>query len=168
MDFTDPTASVAQDPDLAAVAAGVEPSDYDELDDELAELDTPTVDLEVPRRPGYALRCRTDFTSRDIDLLLKRCRDKRFATGSDSVKYAALLLGLTCIAVLRHGEPLELDGTSPITLTSSELWAKLDTSSADETARKLYGVEGHVDAAGNRLMAEAGWGDDVYATDPTK
>jgi len=185
-DFTDPTATASAalteaedayrdaaarsrvgDPDLDALALG-EGNDYDDLADELAALTDLSTVIEVPKRPAYALRCRTDFTGLDIDLIRRKCRDKKFADGVDGVKFASLLLASFTTAVLRNGEELELDGVSPITFTSKPLQDRMGTATADATVRKLYGLEGHVDAAGRRLMSEAGYGDDVQAMDPTQ
>jgi len=186
-DFTDPTATASAalteaedayrdaaarsrvgDPDLDALALGEDASDYDDLDAELGALEDNTTLIEVPKRPAYALRCRTDFTGLDIDLIRRKCRDKKFADGVDGVKFASLLLASFTTAVLRNGEELELDGVSPITFTSKPLQDRMGTATADATVRKLYGLEGHVDAAGRRLMSEAGYGDDVQAMDPTQ
>jgi hypothetical protein len=171
MDFTAPGVDTDQrtgDPDLDDLALGADSSDYDELDAELAAIADLTTVIEVPKRPGYALRLRTDFTGLDIDLIRKKCRDKKFSDGIDGVKFASLLLASMTTAVLRHGEELELDGVSPVTLTSKALQEKLGTTTADATVRKFYGLEGHVDAAGRRLMSEAGYGDEVYTVDPTQ
>lgn len=172
MDFTDPTATAASDltgdPDLDELALGADSSDYDELADELSALTDLSTVIEVIKRPGYGVRCRTDFTGLDIDLIRKKCRDKKFSDGIDGVKFASLLLASFATAILRNGELLELDGVSPVTFTSKPLQERMGTATADATVRKFYGLEGHVDAAGRRLMNEAGYGDEVYATDPTQ
>lgn len=168
-EFTDPTATARHqgDPDLDELLAG-EGSDYDDLGDELDELADLTAVLEVPKRPAYGVRCRTDYTGLDTDLIRKKCRDKKFSDGIDGVKFAALLIASQTVEILRHGEPLELDGVTPVTFTSKPLQERMGTTTADQTVRKFYGLEGHVDAAGRRLMNEAGYGDDVYAMDPTR
>ena len=171
-DFTAPgvtSSTLTGDVDLDALALGEDSSsDYDDLDAELGAIEDLSTVIEVPKRPGYALRCRTDYTGLDVDLIRKKCRDKKFADGVDGIKFASLLLGVMTTAILRNGEELELDGTSPVTFATPALQARMGTSSVDQTVRKFYGLEGHVDAAGRRLMNEAGYGDDVYAVDPTQ
>jgi len=185
-DYTDPTARASEalteaedsyrattarstlgDPDLDAIALGEDGSDYDDLDTELRELADLTTLIEVPKRPGYALRCRTDYTGLDVDLIRRKCRDKKFSDGIDGIKFASLLLATMTTAIVRNGVDLELDGTSPVTFVSKPLQERMGTGTADATVRKFYGLEGHVDAAGRRLMNEAGYGDEVYAGDPT-
>lgn len=155
------------DPDLGGLDRA-EPSDLDDLAAELTATITPTTDIKVTGRPGYAVRCRLDFTGRDLDLLRKRAKDKKFSDGIDGVKFAGLLLGLTCTAIIRNGEPLELDGVSPVTFTSKPLQAVYGTGSAVDTARKFYALDGHLDAAARKLMDEAGWGDEADTADPTE
>lgn len=171
MEFTDPAANAPDlvgDPDLDTLALGADPSDYDQLDDELVAITDLTALIEVPKRPSYAIRCRTDYTGLDVDLIRKKCRDKKFTDGIDGIKFASLLLASTCVAIVRNGADLELDGEAPITFTSKALQTRMGTTTAADTVRKFYGLEGHVDAAGRRLMNEAGYGDDVYAMDPTQ
>ena len=63
------------DPDLAALGApGVESSEYDDLDAELTATVHSGTLIEVLGRPGYAVRCRTNFTSTDLDNLRKSAR----------------------------------------------------------------------------------------------
>lgn len=157
------------DPDLDALDDSEEPSDLDDLRAELNAEVAPSTVLKVEGRPGYAVRCRINFTGKDIDGLRRQAKDKRFADGVDGVKFAALLLAVTCQGITRNGKPLEdsLGVDGPITFTSRELQELLGTPDANSTVRKLYGLEGHVDAAARRLMAEAGWGDEADLADPT-
>jgi hypothetical protein len=156
------------DPDLAVLGdVGQDDSDLASIEAELAAAVTPTTIIKVEGRPGWSVRYRTDFTGKDLDGLRKNAKDRRFADGVDGIKFAALLLALTCQGIRRHGQDLELDGASPVTFTSPELQSLLGTRDANSTVRKLYGLEGHVDAAARKLMAEAGWGDEADLADPT-
>lgn len=157
-----------RDPDLDNLHLDdAQDNDLDDLRAELTAKVAESTTIEVLGRPGYAVRCRVDFTGKDLDLLNKRARDKRFAGGVDGIKFASLVLAFTCLAIVRQGKDLELEGTSPITFTSPELQRLLGTDSADATVRALFGLEGHIDAATKRLLDEAGWGDEAYAADPT-
>lgn len=171
-EFTDHTATaLTGDPDLDALVTGIgeTSSELDDLEAELTVKADLTALIEVPERPGYAIRCRTDFTGRDCDLIRQKCRDKKFSDGIDGVKYASLLLASMTVAIVRHGVDLELDGEGPITFVSKPLQERMGTpNSADLTVRAFYGREGHVDSAGQRLMTEAGYGAEVYTVDPTR
>ena len=174
MDFTAPGVNDAElDPDLAALASDDDATtDLDELEAELLGAVSPSTVIPVTGRPAYSVRYRIDFTGKDLDKLRKSAKDSKFADGIDGVKFASLLLASTCMGILRNGSEENLsdalDVKGPVTFVSRELQGKYATSgSADLTVRKFYGLEGYVDAAARRLMAEAGWGDDVYALDPS-
>lgn len=157
------------DPDLGRLGLDEAGSDLDELRAELNADVSPTVTLKVEGRPGWAVIYRIDFTGKDVDGVRRQAKDKRFADGVDGVKFAAILLALTCQGITRNGVPLEetIGEDKPVTFTSRSLQELLGTHDANSTVRKVYGLEGHVDAAARRLMAEAGWGDEADLADPT-
>ena len=164
------TAPEPLDPDLALDGDDEAGSDLDDLRAELTAAITPTTTIPVPGRPRYAVRFRTDFTGKDLDGLRKKAKDKRMSGGVDGVRFASLLLALTCQGITRDGVELseQLGVSGPVTFTTRELQELLGTPNADSTVRALYGLEGHVDSAARRLMVEAGWGDEVDAMDPTE
>lgn len=171
-EFTAPGTPRDTDPDLDALSRDDDEvtSDLDDLRAELNADVAPTTTIPVTGRPGYAVRFRTDFTGKELDKLRKLAKDKRMVDGIDGVRFASLLLAATCQGITRNGRELaeDLELAKPVTFTSPELRELLGTVNADETVRKLYGLEGHVDAAARRLMVEAGWGDEVDALDPTE
>lgn len=169
-----PEGTQPRDPDLDNLDTGEDRSDLDDLRAELTATVAPTTTIPVLGRQGYAVRFRTDFTGRDLDALRKKARNKRFVDGVDGIRFASLLLAFAAQGITRQGRELgeQLGADGPVTFTSPELQDLLgtrnDPNPADATVRKLYGLEGHVDAAARRLMAEAGWGDEVDAEDPTE
>lgn len=155
------------DPDLDVLAQGGD----SELDDLRAELTAALVDtttIEVPGRPGYAVRCRLDFTGRDLDLLRKRARDKKFTDGIDGIRFACLTIASYCTSIVRNGEPLDLGDGKAVNFTHPEFQGLYGTTDAVSTVRALFVREGHIDAAVKRLLEEAGWGDEAYTVDPTQ
>lgn len=157
-----------RDPDLDGLGDDVEPSDLSDLRAELNAEVAPTTVIRVDGRPKYAVQFRTDFTAKDLDSLRKRAKNKRMSDGIDGVKFAALLLAFTCQAIRRDGADLDLGTDKAVTFTTREFQELIGTADADSTVRKFYGLEGHVDAAARRLMAEAGWGDEADLADPTE
>ena len=152
------------DPDLEPDTA--DGSDLDAIRAELAAQVTPTIDLAVPTRPGWAVRVRADFSARALDGYRKASKDRKFADGLDGAKLSALIIGANCTAVLRKGAPLVLDGT-PQTFATKDLRELLGTSDVASTVRALYGLDGHLEAAARRLLVEAGYGDEADLADPT-
>lgn len=147
-------------------------SDVSDLDALAAELTAETVEgdtalIPVPHRPGYAIRCRLDYTGQDLDGIRKQAKNKRFADGLDSVKFASLLLGLTTVAIEKNGTAITDEG-APVTFQTRAFQALYGVDKVDTVVRRFFVFEGHVDAAARRLADEAGWGDDLYAMDPTQ
>lgn len=151
------------DPDLGAVEVTVEaPSQLDDVRAELtAQVAEPTV-IPVPSRAGYAVEFRTDFTQLDLEGLRKQAKSRRFAGGIDATKFNALLLAFACRRILRHGHPLDL-GDGPVTFTSRAFQELYRADRAITTVLAFYGLEGHIDSTANRLIAEAGWGENIEA-----
>lgn len=158
---------------------GTDSSDLDDLRAELIDPPAATDDgdpyagddfttVPVTTRPGYAIVCRLDFTGRDLDRWRKAARDKRFEDKLDGIKFAALLLGATCVAVLRHGRVLRHDGEPmDVPFQHPAFMGLYGASTVDATVRAFFKREGVLDAAARTVTTEAGWGDEVYATDPT-
>lgn len=159
----DPTGDTSIEPDLTV---GSDSSDLEALAAEFATVTAEPVNLEVPLRPGYSVRCRTDFTGKDLDKWRKAARDKGFVDGIDGVKFSALIIGATCIAILKAGREVLSDGRA-VSFATPEFRGTLGTRDVDTAVRRFFAQEGHVDSAARRLLNEAGWGEEVYVVDPT-
>lgn len=183
-DFTAPgtprtDAEREADPQLEpGLEVGTDSSDLDDLRAELVEpVDQGAEDpyagedfvtVPVTTRPGWAIVCRLDFTGRDLDRWRKAARDKRFEDKLDGIKFAALLLGATTVALLRDGKPVQHEGeTIDLPFQHRAIMGLYSARTVDETVRAFFRREGVLDAAARRVTTEAGWGDEVYATDPT-
>lgn len=177
-DFTAPSARTADDdtaygdPELDGLTAGSEEegSDLDDLKAELGATERPTVTIRVPQRPRYSVRCRLDFTGKELDGIRKKAKDRKFSDGIDGPKFAALLIAITCVDILRDGKPLAeaLGIEGPVTFTTRPLQALMETAAATETARKLFALDGDLDAAAQKVLRDAGWGDEAAEADPTE
>ncbi|MEG1971247.1 MAG: hypothetical protein RR101_14140 [Burkholderiaceae bacterium] len=172
--FTSPglnTDRFGDDADLADLNTTTLDSDLAVIAAEFADDDKPDVaTIPLDHRPGYSVVFSLDFTGRDLDTLRKRSKDKRFVDNMDGIKFAALLLGLTCVDILRNGQPLgdALGVDGPVTFATPEVQDLTGTrGSVDATVRKMLKRESGVETVSRRLMTEAGWGDEAYAQDPT-
>lgn len=154
------------DEDLLTAEDRAGESDLEALARELkAEAAPADLVLEVPRRPGYALRFRTDLSGDELAAARKRARDPKSPDGIDNVRLAALVVVNTNTGMLRGGELVEAAG-EPLTLRSRELLDLLGADRAAAAARKFYGRDGDLDAAARAVMAASGWGGDL--ADPTE
>ncbi|KWW97398.1 hypothetical protein LI90_4370 (plasmid) [Carbonactinospora thermoautotrophica] len=152
------------DEDLAPVQ---ERSDLDLLRQDLAQHRVPDITLPVPGRDGYACRYRVDITGAQINELRRRCKSRKHEDGVDGIKFAALLLAHAHTGLIRQGRELYGSDGEPLTFRHPELLELLGVASASEAVRRLYGLDGQVDAACRAVLREAGWGEDLAPVDPT-
>lgn len=147
-----------------------------------ADVDLGTIDLEVPGRPGYGVRCRcdvaydelVDWRDRASGVNAARNRaERRKPTAQaqagrlNELSMAAFVLVHTADAILRHGAEVP-DSDSPtglLTFTSPTFLRMMKASTARAAVVKFFGVDGHVTAAANRVLVESGWTDAVLAGD---
>lgn len=146
---------VADGDDLSAIAA------------ELTAAVVPTIDLAVPTRPGWVLRCRANFGAKAVDGYRKAAADKRFTDKIDGGKMSALVIGANTVAILRNGVEVNVDG-KPATFATPAFRQALGADSVATAVRTVYGLDGHLEAAALRLMTEAGYGDEAIVSDPTQ
>jgi hypothetical protein len=137
-----------------------------DLRDELAApSEDKTVLLEVPQRPGYAVRYATVLTHDQLTLWRKR------ATKSNEVNelfLAQIICGNLCRQIVRQGEPLTDSEERDVTFSSGEFQEAVGATSAVEAVRRFYFLDAHVLATSVQLLREAGYDDEVGSPDPTK
>lgn len=125
-----------------------------------AELADPVVSepitLEVPGRPGFEVRYRTDVDAGWLaKVSQKRCRNREWPDGTDTLKLASIALAQMSQAVIRQGsEVIGQDGT-PWTFRHPEMRAALGAESAAPAVARFYGRDADVIAAFNDLMEAA-------------
>lgn len=148
--------TVTPDPDLGRVLAD---SPLDLLRAELAGERPPLeVTLDVPAREGYAVRYSTDIAYEEVKAWRKRSADKSNPSGFDELKFAGIVLAVKCLAVLRRGEEVDLDG-EVLTFRHPEFLGLFGATRAADGVAAFYVRDGHVTATANRLLDEAGFGD---------
>ena len=163
---TDLDEQPTEQPEPIDLSVGATSTALEDLEADLQPVVTEPVVIPVENRPGYALRCRTDFTGKDLDKWRKLAKDKSFADGIDGVKLSSLVLGATCIAVTKHGADVLEDGR-PVTFQSAAFRGMLGVRDIDPAVRRFFGAEGKVEASARTLLNAAGWGEEVYVLDPT-
>lgn len=144
------------------ISVGATPTALDELVAELvAPLDVEPVDVPVPNREKFSLRCRPVIKSEQMRRWARSARAKDWKQGDpeglaiDSVLLAATVLAETCTAILVDGAPmLDPDGNT-VTFASPWLHQRLGgKQSHADVVRAIYGNDAHViDAAG--VVSEA-------------
>lgn len=146
----------------------------DDLEAEAAETD---VVLEVPARPGYAVRYATDVRWEQLVKWRKLAANRSMPGGVHDIRLGALILANKCRGIIRNGEPITVEG-EPLTFSShpTVLWPMLgldpDAPARPKTAdvvSRFYARDFHVAATAGRVLLEAGYGEDLSeaGVDPT-
>lgn len=146
--------------DEEAATPGVTP--LDTLRAELADIDDETVDLEVPKRPGWAVRVSTTVR---YDKLMGWRKQATSKSNVNELRLAALALANQNTAIVRNGDDLADDDGELYTFRSRGFKDLLGADDAVEAVIRLYGNEFHVLNAANRLLVEAGYADGIGAVE---
>lgn len=148
---------------------------YDRLQEMFEkEVESDPITLDIPKRPGMAIRFDTNIDSAELDLWRKQSapggnRGQRRGndTGEvDGMKMSALCVFNKAEAFLVDGEDVVIPGTDGQTLTFHDqtiLKKILGITAATNTelVRKVFANDAHVMAAGGQVMEAAGYGDEL-------
>ena len=141
------------------------------LDDVVAALTAAPVEeggglvrIAVPGRPGIVALFRDDITGRQIEEWRKQAKVRG---NVDVVKFGGIILAHTSAGLERDGETVvDPETREPATLRSRWLQGLYGAPGAVETARRLFGKDGYLNAAATDVLAAAGWGSEL-GEDPT-
>lgn len=148
--IADPDLAPAGDPDVTPVGAA---NALDFLRRELAEeVTTEDVVLDVPGRPGYAVRYGTVVRFEEVEAWRKRASDKK--GNADTLRLAAIILANRCHAIIRNGTELEVDGEA-VTFAHDAILEATGTHRAVDAVVAFYGRDPHVMVAADAVLAEA-------------
>lgn len=124
--------------------------------------------LDVPLRPGWAVRYRADVDVQHLNAWTKRARNKQMEQGVDTHKLACLILASTCDCIVKDGEDVEDPDGGPMTFRSAAFLEMFDTTSTAEGVAAWYGADGHAIVASEKVLVASGFDpDSVVAVDPT-
>lgn len=132
------------------------------------EVKKPDLSLAVPGRDGLIVVFDTNLTVEQIEMWRKACRNKRFESNFDSLKFACVLLANKSKGIIFDGEESTNELGEPLTLRSTEIHDILGVSNfighagsqTIEAVKKLYGYDGHIMNASGELLAAAGFDSD--------
>jgi hypothetical protein len=130
-------------------------------------VERPTVELNVPERPGVSLRISPNITQNHLKAWRKNAGEDTKA-GMDTVKFACAVVGHTTLAILIDGEVATNDSGVELTFASPEILEMTGTTRPlPDCVKAFFGTEPHIEAAAVAIMEAAGYGDTVDAVDPT-
>lgn len=153
-----------------APVAGAHVSDLQAIAAELAETLAEHVDVPVPTREGWSVRCLTDVSADDLDAWRKAAKSKRHEDGINAAKLMRLVLANKVVGIIRHGVPLVDGHGEDLSFRHRGFWPLVGITRKDATASdvvKAFVVkDGAIDAMAKTVLEESGWGDDL-TPDPT-
>lgn len=134
----------------------------DDFDDHPALTDA--VDIPIPARPGWSLRCSTDIPYENLSAWRKAAQDPSMAVGTNEVKLGCSILMFATKAILIEGEIVTDTDGQPVTFASEQLHAKLGVSRGVDAVRKMFRRDGFLNAASAALLRESGYGTESNPT----
>lgn len=152
----------AQDSDVESTReqVGNEETVLDALRSALKEETTvPAFRLAVPNRPSIELEFNPDI---EYDLLRRFMKSaaRNKAKEFNPLAFAYSVLSKTNVGVYINGRQAHDAEGTPLTVVHAELRAMLGAVDTVDAIRRLYGVDGHIIAAANRVVEEAGYNED--------
>lgn len=135
------------------------------------QVEREPITLVVPARRGVTIRFDANIDAEALEAWRKKCRKRDRRTGTDVVdpiKLACTVLGNQASEIQMNGQPVTNDG-EPVLFYSPTLHDMVGAHSTLEAVKLLFGVDGHLLDAADRVIAAAGYGDEVEeAPDPTE
>lgn len=143
----------------------------EEIADEIGELISKDVALPIPPRPGWEVVYSGNVDGPRFNAMRRACRDEMQSSGVNEFEWAASVLAMQCVHLVRAGKMVVDAEGAPLTFRSPGLHAMLKIpasapSAATIAVRKFLGGDGIVQATFNALLKVAGWQEDV-APNPT-
>lgn len=134
------------------------------------EVERDPIVLVIPSRNGVSVKFDANIDADMLNAWRKKCQKRDRRTGMDvpdPVKLACTILGNQAREIRMEGQPVRVDG-EPVLFYSPELHEMVGAHSTLEAVRMLFGVDGHLLDAADRVVDAAGYGDEVEeAPDPT-
>lgn len=150
------------DPDVDAPASTA-------LDDLRADLQRDVtgqeIQLVVPLRTGWTIRCNVDVESGQLNAWRKRCQDRAMPDGIDDLKFASIVLAAKTTAILKNGVEAHDEHGEPLTFKHKMLWEMTGTTRAVDAVRAVFSRDAHVITAAFEVLREAGYGEDLQAVE---
>lgn len=125
-----------------------------------------TIVLPVPLRDGWAIRYSTAIPAETMQAWIKKATVKKDAD-LDMFRFACLCLAAKCTEIIQDGTVWRDGAGEALTFQSRELGEALGVETDVEAVRAVYGSDGHVSAAADKVTRAAGYGDELEPVDPT-
>lgn len=140
----------------------------DRLRTELSKkVERPTIQLEVPERPGVTVEISPNITQHQLRTWRKNSGENT-KPGFDPTKFACYVIGHTTTGIFMDGQEVLSDAGNSLSFASPEILEMTDTTRPlPDCILAFFGIDPHVEAAALAIMEAAGYGDEVETVDPT-
>ncbi len=145
---------------------GDEPSMLDQLKQDLRNQVSAPRMFPVPSRDGYALRCRTDLSSQEMQTLFKRASKGRNTT--DNLLLAKLTLAQATLAIHRQGKALIDDKGDEQTFSSEAFMTAVGcppNANVVDAVALFVGRDGDITALFDAVVDASGYGKKIDSED---
>jgi hypothetical protein len=160
---TDKTAPILDEPETYDGG-----SVLDRLRTELSrKVERPTMQLEVPERPGVTVQISPNITQHQLRAWRKNSGENT-KPGFDPTKFACYVIGHTTTGIFMDGQEVLSEAGNSLSFASPEILEMTDTTRPlPDCILAFFGLDPHVEAAALAIMEAAGYGDEVETVDPT-
>lgn len=160
----------ANEPDAAEEIAPSGQTMFDMLEAELSQkAQKDPLTLSVPGRPGYTLTFDPTIEFEQYRAWVDKATTKRRGGESklDPLKLAFTIISHTNVSIERSGVVAQNEDGSNMTIVSTKLhgFLKVPTGAVGAAIQKLYGSDGHVIQASQKVVEAAGYSLDGDVTE---
>ena len=145
------------------------PTVLDQLKEVLSKkVEREPVFIEVPERPGVAIRISPNITQHQLRAWRKNAGEDT-KNGMDATKFACAVVGQTCTGIFVNGEQVTNEDGVGLTFASEAILEMTGTTRPiPDCVRAFFGIDPHVESAALAVLEAAGYSDTVETVDPTK
>lgn len=141
-----------------------------ELEAELKrEVRNAPIVLNVPGRPGMAIRFDVNIESNAVQTWRKQSQNKSMQDNFDGLKFSSLVIANKAECILYNGTPALTEDGDELNFKNPVLLTMVGATRALDAVRKLYGIDGHIFIAADEILRAAGYDSDgqEQQADPT-
>lgn len=139
---------------------------FDQLAASLSQDAAPKpITVPIPGRPNLSLRMSCEVDSERLAQWTRRATEKRGAErGVNQLRLSCMILVNQCTGLVMNGQVVTNEHDETVRLNSPQLAEMLGLPEhADRVAvlQKLFGSDGHIFTASQKVLDAAGYGDDI-------
>lgn len=135
------------------------------------DVSRPFVEIEIPSRPGVKLIIDPNIDAKhELAAWRKKAGEGTKGKPFDGEYYASIIVASKTVGIMVDDEEVTSESGAPLTFASPEIKEFLGgiVDPVREGPKKLFGVDPHVESAALAILEQAGFGDEITVSNPTK